>query len=99
MSFSGGTYDEVARWPWNFLTAHAKRVDPRIEVTVDAEDEEGGAYRAQLRLGARQSTPLQLEYREVAANRGHLGWCAALAARTQQLVREELVIGAPSAAG
>ena len=24
--FSGGTYPEVARWLWNFLTAHAKRV-------------------------------------------------------------------------
>jgi len=34
--FSGGTYPEVARWLWNFLTAHAKRVDPRFEVILDS---------------------------------------------------------------
>lgn len=87
--FSGGTYYEVARWLWNFLTAHAKRVDPRFEVVLDAEDErEGKSYGARLRLGQRLGPVIELNFREVADNRGSLAWCTRLAERTKQLARE-----------
>jgi hypothetical protein len=87
--FSGGTYHEVARWLRNFLTAHAKRVDPRIEVELEANDErEGKSYGAHLRLGQRVGPLVELDYRDVAANRGSLAWCAALAERTTQGARE-----------
>jgi len=87
--FSGGSYDEVERWLWNFLTSHAKRVNPRIEVALHAGDErEGQSYGARLRLGARVSAVIGFEFSDVAANRGSLAWCAALAERTQRLARE-----------
>lgn len=87
--FSGGSYDEVARWLRNFLTSHAKRVDPRIEVELDAEGErEGKSYGARLRLGDRVSDVIELDFREVAENRGSLAWCAARAERTQILASE-----------
>ena len=34
--FSGGDYDEVARWLSNFVTSHAKRENPRVEAVVEA---------------------------------------------------------------
>jgi len=87
--FSGGTYPEVARWLWNFLTAHAKRVDPRIEVVLDADDErEGKSYRARLSFLRQLGPPIEFEFREVADNRGSLAWCSALAERTKGLARE-----------
>jgi len=87
--FSGGTYPEVARWLWNFLTAHAKRVDPRFEVEVDAEDErEGKSYGARLSFLRRLGPIIELEFREVADNRGSLAWCSALAERTKAAARE-----------
>ena len=86
--FSGGSYDDVSRWLRNFLTVHAKRVDPRMEVALDdGGDLEGQAYRARVRLGERLGEPLTLEYREVADNRGTLAWCAALAARVREQAR------------
>ena len=86
--FSGGTYDEVARWLGNFLTSHAKREDPRIEVVFDADDERAGtSYHARLRLGERLSELIELGYREVADNRGALAWCLALAQRTRERAR------------
>jgi hypothetical protein len=86
--FSGGSYDEVARWLRNFLISHAKRENPRAEVGLDTADErEGRSYGARLRLGERTSEPIELEYRDVAEHRGELAWCAALAARTRELVR------------
>ena len=89
--FSGGTYDEVGRWLWNFLTAHAKRVDPRVEVVLDAADErEGKSYGARLRFGGRLTAVVEFDFREVADNRGSLAWCAALAERTKGLARELL---------
>jgi hypothetical protein len=92
MAFSGGDYDEVRRWVWNFLTSHAKRIDPRIEVELDDDDaREGVSYGARLRLGPRTTGMIELAYEEVAANRGALAWCAALAARTRELVQAELV--------
>ena len=96
MSFSGGSYDEITRWVWNFATSHAKRVDPRIEVEVDADDErEGVSYGVRLKFGARKSRTLELEYQDLAANRGSLAWCAALAERVQQIARTELVVVTP----
>ncbi len=89
MSFAGGSYEEGARWLWNFLTSHAKRETSRIEAVVDAEGErEGTSYAAWLHLGDRQSPVIELSYREVSENRGSLAWCAALAERVRALARE-----------
>jgi hypothetical protein len=86
--FSGGSYEEVARWLRNFLTSHAKREHPRVEAVMDDDDAlQGRGYRARLRLGDRLSEPLELEYKDVADHRGALAWCAALAARTRALAR------------
>jgi hypothetical protein len=86
--FSGGGYDEVGRWLGNFLTAHAKRVDPRIEVELEMGDaREGKSYGARLRFGREVSAVVELDYREVADNRGGLRWCSTLAARTRGLAR------------
>ena len=90
--FSGGDYEEVARWLWNFLTSHAKREDPRIEVTVDhGGDREGTSYAATLALGDRVTAPMEFAYRDVAENRGSLAWCQALADRTRELARQNVV--------
>jgi hypothetical protein len=94
--FSGGSYDEVERWLRVFLTSHAKREDPRVEVVLDEDDAlRGRAYRARLRLAARVSEPMELDFKDVADHRGALGWCAALAARTRALAHG--LIGAGSA--
>jgi hypothetical protein len=86
--FSGGSYDDVSRWLRNFLTVHAKREDPRMEVALDTGgDLEGQGYRARVRFGERLGEPMTLEYRDVADNRGTLSWCAALAARVRELAR------------
>lgn len=91
--FSGGSYEEVARWLRNFLTSHAKRVDPRIEVEFDTEDERRGkSYGARLRLGDRVSEGIEFDFREVADKRGSLVWCGAQAERTRARARE-LVAG------
>ena len=87
--FSGGTYPEVARWLWNFLTAHAKRVDPRFEVILDAGDErEGKSYGARLSFLRHLGPPLEFEFRDAADNRGSLAWCSTLAERIKALARE-----------
>src|SRR5687767_3239816 len=89
MAFSGGSYDEVARWLRNFLTSHAKREDPRVEVLLEASAErEGRSYGARLRLGDRTSDLIEFDYKEVADQRGSLAWCRALAERTRALARE-----------
>ena len=91
MAFSGGNYDEVRRWLWNFLVSHAKRVDPRIEVELgDEEAREGVSYGARLTLGPKTSSLIELDYKDVAANRGSIAWCAALSERTKDLARTEL---------
>lgn len=92
MSFSGGSYDEVARWLENFLISHAKREDPRIEIVFEAGDgREGRSYGARLRLGDRLSAPWELDFKDVADNRGNLAWGRGLAeqvrARARVLVR------------
>jgi hypothetical protein len=89
MTFSGGSYDDVARWLHNFLTSHAKREDPRAEVELDAGDErEGKSYGARIRLGEHVSDVIEFDYRTVADHRGELQWCRDLAERTRQVVRD-----------
>lgn len=89
MTFSGGSYDDVARWLQNFLTSHAKREDPRAEVELDTGDErEGKSYGARLRLGEHVSDLIEFDYRTVADHRGELQWCRDLAERTRQAVRD-----------
>ena len=96
--FSGGTYHEVARWLWNFLTAHAKRVDPRVEVAFEDDDHrEGTSYGARLRFGRHLGAPIELAFREVADNRGSLVWCSRLAERTRTLAREVIDQGVADA--
>ena len=90
--FSGGDYHEVARWLWNFLTSHAKREHPRIEVTLDSKGErEGTSYAATLRLDGRATPPMEFDFRDVADHRGDLVWCRALAERTRALARARLL--------
>jgi hypothetical protein len=92
--FSGGSYDEVARWLRVFLTSHAKREHPRVEVVVDEDDAlQGRAYRARLRFGERVSEPMEFDFKEVADHRGALAWCTALAARTRAQARSLLAAG------
>ncbi len=87
--FSGGSYDEVARWLQNFLTSHAKRENVHAEVELEAGDaREGVSYGARLRLGERTTLPIEFDYAEVARNRGTLAWCATLAARTRAVARD-----------
>lgn len=87
--FSGGSYEEVARWLRNFLTSHAKRENPRAEVELEAGDQrEGKSYGARVRSGVRVSAPIELEFADVASNRGSLQWCAGLAARVRGVVRD-----------
>ena len=92
--FSGGDYEEVARWLRNFVTAHAKREDLRVEALVDTEGaREGQSYGVRLRLGeglmpAPFEPPFELGFAEVAENRGSLAWCSGLAERVRHLARE-----------
>jgi hypothetical protein len=88
MAFSGGSYDDVARWLHNFLTSHAKREDPRAEVELESGDErEGKSYGARIRLGEHVADLIEFDYPTVADHRGELQWCRDLAERTRQAVR------------
>ncbi|MGH7375486.1 MAG: hypothetical protein ACREJY_14790, partial [Candidatus Rokuibacteriota bacterium] len=50
--FSGGEYDEVGRWLRNFVTAHAKRENLRVEAVVETGGpREGRSFGVRLRLG------------------------------------------------
>jgi hypothetical protein len=94
--FSGGTYGEVERWLGNFLTSHAKRENPRAEVSLDAGDErEGRSYGVRFRVGRRLGPVIELDYRDVADHREELAWCRALADRARRQVRE---LGSPAGA-
>ena len=87
--FSDGTYDDVARWLRNFLASHAKRENARAEVELDAGEERAGkSYAARVRLGERLTAPIEFEFADVARNRGSHEWCAALAARVREVVRD-----------
>ncbi|MGH7392438.1 MAG: hypothetical protein ACREM3_23725 [Candidatus Rokuibacteriota bacterium] len=89
MTFSGGSYEEVARWLHNFLTAHAKREHPRFEVELEAEGErEGKSYGARLGFGEHRSALMELDFKDVADHRGALAWCTALAEKTRARARE-----------
>ncbi len=80
--FSGGDYEEVARWLRNFVLAHAKRENLRVEAVVETEGpREGQSYGVRLRLGeglrpAPPAPALELGFPEVAQNRGSLAWCS-----------------------
>jgi hypothetical protein len=87
--FSGGSYDEVARWLKMFLTSHVKRENPRVEVVLDDDEaRQGVSYGARLRFDGRESDLMEFSYQEVAARRGELAWCAALAQRVRQAARD-----------
>ncbi len=89
--FSGGSYEDVARWLRNFLASHAKREDPRIEVDLDAGDErEGVSYAAALRLGPHVTPPVEFPYQQVADHRGSLAWCRGQAEQARARARELL---------
>jgi hypothetical protein len=71
-------------------------VHPRIEVDLDSgEPREGRSYGARLRLGDRVSELIELDYKDVADQRGTLAWCASLANRTRDTARL-LLAAAPS---
>ena len=89
--FSGGDYEEVGRWLWNFVEAHAKRENLRVEALVDtAGPREGRSYGVRLRLAERVLPPadqasIEMTFADVAAGRGQLAWCNALAASVRTL--------------
>jgi hypothetical protein len=86
--FSGGSYDEVARWLKMFLNSHAKREGPRIEAVLeDDEAREDVSYAARLQLGERTSPLMEFDYKTVAAHRGELAWCMDLARRVRREAR------------
>jgi hypothetical protein len=90
--FSGGDYWEVERWLVNFLNSHAKRESPRVEALVDSKDErEGRSYGVRLQVGDRFSPLVELDYKEIAANRERLAWCNALADRVRGWARDLLL--------
>ena len=95
--FSGGSYDEVARWLKMFLNSHAKREHPRVEAVLeDDETRENVSYAARLVLSERTSPLLEFDYKTVAAHRGELAWCVDLAQRVR---REARALLAGSASG
>lgn len=97
MAFSGGSSSDGARWLKNFLTSHAKREDPRIEVLLDTSDErEAQSYGARFTLGERTTSLIELDFHDVATNRGSYAWCTALAQRVRHVAREQLLT-APTA--
>ena len=89
--FSGGEYDEVGKWLWNFVEAHAKRENLRVEALVDtAGPREGQSYGVRLRLAERllppaDQAPIEMTFADVAAGRGQLAWCSDLASRVRAL--------------
>ena len=94
--FSGGSYDEVARWLKMFLNSHAKRENPRVEAVLeDDEARENVSYATRLELGGRTSAVMEFDYKTVAAHRGELAWCMDLARRIRREAR--LLAGAASA--
>jgi hypothetical protein len=92
--FSGGDYEEVTRWLRNFVTAHAKRANLRAEAVIESDGpREGESYGVRLRQGKELrprvgEPPIELSFPDVAAGRGDLAWCDALAERVRALARE-----------
>lgn len=86
--FSGGSYDEVARWLKMFLNSHAKREHPRIEAVLEEDGaHEGVSYAARLQFGERTGPLMEFDFKDVAAHRGELAWCAELAQRVRREAR------------
>jgi hypothetical protein len=85
--FSGGDYQEVARWLQLFATSHAQRESPRVEAVVEEDDAHRAAYRVRVILGDRSSPVLEVDAAEAAGNRGGLAWCHRLASRIRGLAR------------
>ncbi len=95
--FSGGSYDDVARWLKMFLNSHAKREHPRVEAVLENDEaRENVSYAARLQLGERASPVMEFDYKSVAAHRGELAWCLDLARRVR---REARLLLAGSASG
>jgi hypothetical protein len=100
--FSGGDYEEVARWLRNFVVSHAKRENLRVEAVVETEGpREGESFGIRLRLGQELrppagAAPVELPFAEVAAKRGDMAWCGALAERIRALAREFSAAGVGS---
>ena len=98
--FSGGDYEEVGRWLRNFVLAHAKRENLRVEAVVESEGpREGQSYGVRLRLGeglrpAPPAPAVEFGFPEGAQNRGSLAWCNGLADRVRALAREFPAAGA-----
>ena len=87
--FSGGDYREVARWLENFATSHAKREDLRAECVLDTHGpREGTSYGMRVKVADRLSSQIELRFADVAAGRGGMAWCQALADRVRDLVRD-----------
>ncbi len=92
--FSQGEREEVERWLRNFVTSHAKRGSPRVEVALVAErSRAGGGYGIRLRLGdlsvpPQAEPPMELPFAEVAEGRSRMAWCEGLAARVRAMARE-----------
>ncbi len=94
--FSGGDYDEVARWLWNLAESHAKRENLHAEVLLDREGpREGKTYGLRVRIGDGLSSEIELAFPEVRERRGSLAWCQALAERMRGLVRDTVAARAP----
>jgi hypothetical protein len=89
MAFSGGSYDDVARWLENFLKSHAKRENFRAEVLIDSGDErEGKSYGATLKLDGRDVPAGEFDFTTVAEHKGELAWCTEQAERIRAVVRD-----------
>lgn len=88
------SYHETGEWLAGFVRSHAKREDTRIEAQMDAGDaREGRSYGVRLTLGTRahpplDSSPIELEFGEVAEGRSRFAWCEALGARIRAAARE-----------
>jgi len=94
--FAGGSYEDVGRWLLGFVNSHAKRESPRVEAIVEAGDERAGkTFAVRLRLGERYQPPLdqpaiEFSFHEVAAGKGSLAWCQAVAQRVSGWARQLL---------
>ena len=87
--FSGGDYREVARWLENFVTSHAKRENLHAECALETDGpHEGAGYALRVKVGERLSSEIKFGFGDVAAGRGSMVWCRALADRVRGLVRE-----------
>lgn len=92
--FAGGSYEEVARWFRLFLTSHAKRESPRVEVIVEAGGARAGkAFGVRLRLDEGHYPPpdlpaIEFSFPEVSAGKGNFSWCESLGKRVRGWARE-----------